>query len=108
MPMSEPKGFDSKPFKEHFTSGEVFFLVAAKVVHTGNAKFGDDDRMIVLTIREDSVDSEYTIWGKYLVAQVESAEATDFGKPWKIEYDAELPNGRPGKMLVPAQDEVPI
>ena len=106
MPMDAPKSFEALIFKEHFKEGEPFFLKSAKVVKTGNDAYGDD-RMVVLTITQAGEEHEYTIWGRYLVAQVESAEPSDFGKPWKIIQDV-LPNGRTGKKLVPADEEVPF
>lgn len=103
MSLTQPKGFATEPFADHFSEGDVFTLKGARIVKTGNFQYGDD-RMVILQIEVSPGEiKDFSIWGKYLVSQVEDAEPSDFNKRYKL-ITAPLSTAktpRPTKQLVP-------
>jgi hypothetical protein len=106
--------FDSlpKPWSDHFREGQVFTLLAAKVVTIPTEAFGEREA-VELKIRTPEGDALFSTFGAGLVAQVKRMDAGDLPTNVRIERVASTKPGRsPLKLFVPegqdAPDDIPF
>ena len=99
MPLTDPEVGKSEKFSDHFKEGEPFYLLGIRTVEGVDTEYGKGT-MILLKVR--GTDPELGIWGKYLMAQAGSADASDMNK-WYAVNRRVIPGfgSRPVKVLDP-------
>lgn len=108
MPLSDPKVNTSEKFSDHFSEGERFCLTGIRTVTGIQTKEYGEGTMVLLTVQ--GIESELGIWGKYLIAQAESADRSDLNK-WYVVNRRMVPGfgSQPVKVLdpheAPGQDD---
>jgi hypothetical protein len=80
MPLTDPKVGQSEKFSDHFKEGERFYLTGIRTIEVNTQDYGKG--MMVL-LKVEGIEPELGIWGKYLVAQAESADESDLSK-WYV------------------------